>query len=166
MGYRYPVTVDDSTNEFTFASTNQVYITGDPVVLISSNSVFPAPLSRSLNYYVIRDTLDTFKLAASRTDAEQGIAIDILPTTNVGSLAVMTQAEGKFLVPPFELNPFRNAIWFEPPYGIVSNVITGPVDDIRTTQLIFDQNGDTINVDQLRVYRQDKETKKIGRAHV
>ena len=110
LGDRYPVTVDDSTNEFTFASTNQVYITGDPVVLISSNSVFPAPLSRSLNYYVIRDTLDTFKLAASRTDAEQGIAIDILPTTNVGSLAVMTQSEVKFLVPPFELNPSRNAI--------------------------------------------------------
>jgi len=59
------------------------------------------------------------------------------------------------------MNPFRNAVWFAPPSGIVSNVITGPSDDIRTSQLIFDQNGNTIQVDQLRVYRRDKETKIV-----
>jgi hypothetical protein len=158
---RYAVTVDDSTNEFTFSTPNQVYITGDPIVFLSSNTVFPNPIGRNLRYYVIRDELDTFKVAASRTDAAARIAIDILPTTNVGNLSIMTPQEGKFLVPPFELNPFRNAIWFAPPSGIVSNVITGPSEDIRTTQLIFDQNGNSINVDQLRVYRQDKETKII-----
>ena len=161
MNDRYPVTVDYSSNEFTFNSTNNIFITADPVIVVSSTGVLPSPLVRNINYYVIRDTLDNFQLAASRTDAEQSIAIDILPNTGVADLALSTSTAGKFLIPPFEINPFRNAIWFNQPSGIVSNIITGPVEDIRTTQLIFDQNGDTIDVDALRVYRRDTETKKL-----
>ena len=156
---RYPVTVDDVSDDFTFTSENKSFITGDPVVMFSSNAVYPNPISPGLRYYVIRDTLETFKLATSRVDAEDGTFIDILPTSDLGDLVIFTPTEGKLLVPEFELNPFRNAIWFNPPSGIVSNVITGPVEDIRTTQLIFNQNGDTIEVDQLRVYRSDKQTK-------
>jgi len=158
---RYPVTVDYSTNEFTFNSTNNIFITADPVIVVSSSGILPAPLVRNVDYYVIRDSLDNFQLALSRTDAERSIAIDILPTTGVGELALSTSTAGKFLIPAFELNPFRNAVWFNQPSGIVSNIITGPVEDIRTSQLIFDQNGDTIEVDALSVYRRDTETKII-----
>ncbi len=158
---RYPVTVDYATDEFTFNSTNNIFITGDPVVVVSSTSILPSPLIRNVTYYVIRDTLNNFQLATSSPDAEQGINIDILPTTGVGDLALSIPIVGKFLIPAFEMNPFRNAVWFNQPSGIVSNIITGPVEDIRTSQLIFDQNGNTIETDALRVYRRDTETKII-----
>ena len=141
-----------------FESENKVFITGVAVSLLSSNSIIPKPLTRGISYYVISDKLDAFKLATSRVDADNGVAIDLLPTAGVGSLAILSPDAGKFLIPVFELNPFRNAIWFAPPSGIVSNIITGPVDDIRTTQLVFDQNGNNIQTDQLRVYRTDKQT--------
>jgi len=158
---RYPVTVNYTTDEFIFVDTNNVFITSDPVVMVSDNAVYPTPLAQGITYYVIRDALDRVKLAASSTDAEAGNAIDISSTASVGNLALSTSTAGKFLIPPFEVNPFRNAIWFKQPSGIVSNIITGPVEDIRTSQLIFDQNGNTIEVDALRVYRRDTETKII-----
>lgn len=156
---RYPVTVDITTDTFTFVDTNRTFITGDPVIVISSNNVFPTPLSQGIRYYVIRDTLDTFRLSATKQGAKDGIAIDILSISGVGNLSVSKPREFRASIKDFEINPFRNAIWFEPTVGIVSNVITGPSADVRSTQLIFNQNGDRISTDQLRVYRQDKLTK-------
>jgi len=156
---RYPVAVDTATDEWTFTSENKTFITGDSVTVISSNSIYPMPLSRGIRYYIIRDTIDTFRLAASKQLAQDGIAINIQPTANVGNLSVAVPREFRTLIQEFEINPFRNATWFNPPRGIVSNIITGPAEDIRTTQLIFDQNGNRVGIDQLRVYRQDTQTK-------
>jgi len=158
---RYAVTVDATSNEFTFVEDNNVFITGDQIIVLTSNSIYPSPLARNIRYFVIRDTLDTFRLAASRVDALNGDAIDILPTAGVGNISILTPTEGQHLIPSFEMNPFRNAVWFNQPSGIVSDVIAGPVADIRTTQLIFDQNGNNVNLDQLLVYRADKQTKFI-----
>lgn len=156
---RYPVTVDITINIWTFSSENKTFITGDPINIISSNNIFPTPLSRNIRYYIIRDTLETFNLAVSKRDAQDGIAINITSISGVGDLQITSPREFRTLIPEFEINPFRNSIWFEPSRGIVSNIITGPSEDIRTTQLIFNQYGNQIKEDQLRVYRQDKETK-------
>jgi len=156
---RYPVTVDAATNIWTFVSDNKTFITGEPVTIISSNSIYPTPLSRGIRYYLIRDDMYTFRLAASKQDAKDGIVIDITSITSVGSLSVSSPTEYGAIIKDFEINPFRNAAWFNPSRGIVSNIITGPSEDIRTSQLIFDQDGNRINIDQLRVFRQDTQTK-------
>ena len=156
---RYLVTVNITSDVWTFSTENRTFVTGDPVTIMSSNSIYPTPLSRGIRYYIIRDTLDTFRLAASRTDAQDGIAINIQSIAGVADLYIVTPKELSGSIAEFEINPFRNAIWFNTPIGIVSNVITGPAEDVRTTQLIFDQNGDAVNTKQLRVYRQDEQTK-------
>lgn len=156
---RYPVTVDAASNNFTFVDANTSYITGDPVLLVSSNAVYPTPLSRGIRYYVIRDTMSAFRLAATKQYAKDEIAIDITSIESIGELHVVAPNSNRALLREFEMNPFRNGMWFSPERGIVSNIITGPSEDIRTTQLVFDQNGESVGIDQLRVYRQDKETK-------
>jgi len=156
---RYPVTVDTATDTWTFNTANTSYITGDVVNVISSNGVYPTPLARGIQYYVIRDTMDTFRLSATKQESIDGTHVDILSTTGIGDLSISTPKAFATLINDFEINPFRNLIWFDTPRGIVSNIITGPVDDIRTTQLIFNQDGTPINTDQLRVYRQDQQTK-------
>ncbi len=155
----YAVSVDISTDIWTFAEANQSFITGEPLTIISSNSVYPTPLSPGLQYYMIRDTLNTFRIATSRQEAEAGIAIDILTIAGVGDLRIAIPSGYITTIPLFELNPFRNSISIDTPVGIVSNIITGPVEDIRTTPAVFNQRGERIPQDQLRVYRQDLQTK-------
>ncbi len=156
---RYFVTVDDTTNTWTFIEDNKTFITADPVSVFSSNGIYPTPISQNLVYYIIRDTLTTFRIAATKKDAQDGIAIDILSIVGVGTLSVNVPKEISTRIPDFEINPFRNKIWIQPKRGIISNILTGPSEDIRTTQLIFDQDGNRLTPDKIRVYRQDKETK-------
>lgn len=156
---RYSVTVDDTTDTWTFTEDNKTFITADPITVLSLNGIYPVPISQGLSYYIIRDALSTFRLAATKQDAQNGIAIDILPTSGVGALTVSKPKEFNTLIPEFEINPFRNKIWIQPDRGIISNILTGPSEDIRTTQLIFDQTGKRLSLDKIRVYRQDLETK-------
>ena len=59
----------------------------------------------------------------------------------------------------FELNPFKYNIWLQPKRGIISDVITGPFNDIRTQPIVYDQLGvPIISVDNLKIYRLDQTT--------
>jgi len=69
-------TVDSATDELT---VTQDYYTGEMVVLSTSDTL-PAPLSVLTDYYVIRVDATTIKLAASASDAEDGVVIDITDT--------------------------------------------------------------------------------------
>lgn len=155
---RFEVSVDVATDEWTFIDSNTQFITGDKVKLFSSNGVYPSPLNRSISYYIIRDSINEFRLAATKPDAEAGTAINITSIAGVGTLSVYASSEALTASPHQEINPFRNAVWFAPTRGMVSNVVAGSSDDIRTTQNIFDQYGNALTFDKLRVLREDKIT--------
>jgi hypothetical protein len=154
----YSATVDTLTNVWTFTGSTSHLLTGDQVVVYVSGNVYPTPLARGVRYYIIRDSLLTFRLAATRGDAEDGVAIDITSTAGVGDIFVAPASTIRADKPVFEINPFRTGIWFRPERGIVSNVNVGPIVDAFNSQSLFDQYGRRLGTDVVQVLRQDKET--------
>lgn len=159
LSNRYEAIVSNiTTDTWTWTDMSPDFITGTPVNVMSDNTIYPAPIISNIKYYIIRDSASEFRLAAAPTFAEQGIAIDITSMIGVGNLTISTVINNRTALPNQEINPFRNALFFEPPRGIVSNLLTGPSEDIRNTQLLFDQYGRPLNTKQLRIFRQDKQT--------
>lgn len=72
---------DVSVANNTFSKTSHGFITGLKVQVANSDTL-PAPLAASTDYYVIKSSVDTFKLATSLSNALAGTAIDI---TTAGS---------------------------------------------------------------------------------
>jgi len=70
-----------SVGNDTFSQTDHGYITGIKVQ-VSSSGTLPTGLSSNTDYYVIKVTDNTFKLATSQLNADNGTAIDI---TGAGS---------------------------------------------------------------------------------
>lgn len=60
--------------------TNHGFYTGLLVTVSNSGGALPAGLSAATNYYVIRATVNTFKLASSLANAIAGTAVDITDT--------------------------------------------------------------------------------------
>lgn len=166
---RFPVTVEITDNTWTITDGSRPqFITGDAVTIYSSSGVYPVPLIRGGRYYMIRDEISKFRLAATKADAVAGIAIDITDDVGTEKLFLTQAAILTKNAPRFEMNPFRNAIWFRPERGIVSNIIKGPTQDVFTSQLIVDQYGRPLSTDAIRMFREDKETKVLiedGRAN-
>lgn len=67
--------IDEATDIFT--STAHGLVTGD-VVRVSEDNTLPDGLTDATNYYVIRLTANTFKLAETLADALAGTAIDLV----------------------------------------------------------------------------------------
>lgn len=156
---KFEASVDVGTNIWTLVPPGDPqFITGDAVTVLSSNGVFPPPLAGNLRYYLIRDSLTTFRLAATRGDANAGVAIDVTSILGVDELYISAAKELTLNRPVFEINPFRNAIWFRPQFGIVSNLLSGPTIDLFDTQLFVDQYRRPIGVKNMRVFREDKLT--------
>lgn len=72
------------------AETGHGLNTGD-IVQLSSTGTLPAPLAAATDYFVIRVDADSFKLAASAQDAEDGVAIDITSAAGGGTHTVTAQ---------------------------------------------------------------------------
>ena len=158
---KYEITADTTTDSFTFVDQYAQFLTGDPVMFFSDNTVLPPPLIARIKYYVIRDSLNTFRIAGSKYDANNNIPVDF--SASPGSptwdrLYVMPAPTTRTVITTVELNPFRNGIWYRPEFGIVSNVLTGPSEDLRSSQLVFDQYGRPIGKNNIRVMREDKQT--------
>ena len=157
---RYEVTADDVDDVFDFVNSRAAFNTGDKITLKTSGTM-PQPILQNTPYYVIRlvDEPNKFQLGSTITDANTDNPIDLI-TSGSGTIVAST------FVPPQdfpirEINPFRVAIWVEPEQGVVSNIITGPHQDVRQEQTIYDQYGRSFTSDVLRIYRQDKLT-QIG----
>lgn len=154
----YAFSANTVTSECTFTTHPGQFVTGDAVMLDSQHLVFPSPLLGNIKYYIVVDSVSTFRLAGTQLDAMRGNAIALENATFVGSLSIFPAPTRQQGVLTFEINPFRNGIWFNPPEGIVSNIFTGPSDDVRTTQLVFDQYGRPLSNNTTRVLRQDQQT--------
>src|SRR5574343_139277 len=70
---------DVSVANNTFSKTSHGFITGLKVQ-VSNSDTLPAPLAASTDYYVIKSSVDTFKLATSLSNALAGTSIDITTT--------------------------------------------------------------------------------------
>ncbi len=79
--------VDITAN--TIAISNHGYLTGQALSLTSTGTL-PAPLATSTEYFVIKVSDNSIKLASSLEDAEDGTPIDI---TNQGSSAAVNTAD-------------------------------------------------------------------------
>lgn len=156
IGDRFEVSVNDVNNEWNFEAELPGFVTGDRIKVFSSG-VIPDPLIFGIDVYMIRDSENTFRLAATQRDASLGNEIDILFTPNLGRLFLIASKRTE-MFPVFEINPFRNAIWYAQERGIVSDIVIGPVVDVRAKQLIFDQYGRQLLNDNLRIFRQDRLT--------
>ncbi|MDL5055899.1 hypothetical protein [Geitlerinema calcuttense] len=77
-----PSDVDTGTDEITI--TAHGLTTGQPIRFTNSGGGLPAPLSASTVYYAIRINANVFQVAASVSDATNGIEID-LTTAGTGS---------------------------------------------------------------------------------
>ena len=72
----------------TFTITNHPFTTGD-LVVISSTGVIPGGLSAGNSYFVISDSASTIKFAVTRSNAINGVEIDI-QTIGSGTITVAT----------------------------------------------------------------------------
>lgn len=139
------------SNELNFTRFNPSWSTGTKILLNSLD--LPEPLLKNIPYYIIRtDDANVFKLATSISNAKNDISIIILSD---GSLSTIESYNVNKSVYVFEINPFRNSIWFKNDIGIISNIITGPFKDINIDNTIYDQNGNVLNNDKISIYRED-----------
>lgn len=155
---KYAVVLNYITGAFTFTSQNPGYLTGTPVVVWSFGGGLPTPLLIGQTYYVINNPDGSVSLASNYNNAIANNAIAIIATAGVGQLYLSDAALFAAELPVYEINPFRNSLWFSPPYGILSNIIVGSLADVYSTQLIFDQYGRRLEPSDIRVFRQDKIT--------
>lgn len=153
------VEVDNNTNTWTFIDNQSSrLVTGDSITIFSTSGVFPEPLSRGTRYYIIRDGVSDFRIAASKRDARKGNEINIGSTTGIDQLFISPTNSLARARPTFEINPLRNGIWFSPERGIVSDTHLGTNIDARSTQILFDQFGRPLSSDDVFVFREDKLT--------
>lgn len=155
---KYAVDLNYGTGAFTFTSQNPGYLPGTEVVVWSFGGGLPPPLLIGQSYFIINNPDGTVSLASNYQNAIANVAITISFVGGVGQLYISNAELFAAELPTYEVNPFRNALWFSPPYGIVSNVIVGPFADIFSEQLIFDQYGRRLSPSDVRVFRQDKIT--------
>lgn len=155
---KYPVNVNYANSQFMYTSQNPQFVVGSPVVVWAFGGGLPPPLINGQSYYIFNNNNGTVSLASSRTNALAGISIQVTYTGAVGQLYLSEAALYLAELPTYEVNPFRNALWYSPPDGVVSNVVTGPFADITTQQLLFDQYGRKLAPGDIRVFRQDKIT--------
>jgi len=103
--YEYPglSSNNKATQTFTAATTDictataHGFTTGDRVRLTNSGGALPAGLAASTDYYVIKLTADTFKLATSDALATAGTAVDVTGTgTGTHSIVGYENVSGLF----------------------------------------------------------------------
>lgn len=162
----YPIQIDTTTDILTFDASNPNFKTGDKIIFKSSNGIYHNPIFKYLPYYYIYIDGTTFRIAATKRDAERGVFVDILPTNGVGDISIAKPSDRTEVFPKSGINPFRAGVWFKQPKGVISNILTGPTEDIRTVQTIVDQYGRRFNGSDLRVFREDKRSQISIKAEI
>ena len=151
----YPTSVDPIADTLTFNNTAPVWTTGTKVSVTAGNGVLPAPLLANSTYYAINVDDSTIKLALTSTNALLEQAIDII-SGGSATISVFETPTPSTRHPSIEINPFRNNIWLNTPQGVLSNIVDGPTQDIRNTQLVTDQYGNQLTGEDISVFRWDK----------
>lgn len=139
-------------NDLIFDNFKPIWETGTKV-LVSSQGVISEPLIENTPYYIIRDDdLNKFSLAQTPAKARNDEPIIILSNGDVSEIKAHVNSTTNYV---FELNPFRNNIWYNNKQGIISDIIKGPYNDINVDNTIYDQSNNTLYNDKISIYRED-----------
>lgn len=150
---KYNVAVDGLTSSFSFTTAIPMWLNGTPVS-VHTSGVLPSPLISGSKYYVVnRGTNGEIRLSTSANSVDTSSYVTLFDAGS-GQMSIGLHEKSQSY-PGLELNPNRNNVWLDIPLGTLSNVITGPYDDIRLKQTIFDQYGRPLGSDKLSVYRGD-----------
>lgn len=149
---KYQVLPSTTDNTFAFADSAPVWSNGTRIAFTTSGTL-PSPLIPNVPYYVVANEDGTFRVSISANAFDASMILDITTTGSGITYAGIYDRQSVF--PSFEVNPSRNNIWIETPYGVLSDVIQGPYNDIRVHQTIFDQYSRPLASDKLTVYRED-----------
>lgn len=156
------VVPNSAYNTFTYETPVNL-AAGIPVLLLAGeNATLPERfnniISQNTPYYIIRSNDGkSVQLAASRIEAQRGIAIDF-SDNGVGSMTLQVYRKVDNL-PTFELNPFKSNLWVNHPVGILSNVTDANTARYPSRQVIFDNTGKVMTVADLHVFREDSRSR-------
>lgn len=162
---RYSVeVVSISQNTLKFTGSTPAWSTGQSVVFHTSG-ILPAPLLANTTYFLMAtDDPLVFKVSVTSHPVDPTTIVDL---TDTGSGQFYISSKGMSTAAlTFELNPCRNHVWINTPQGMLSNILTGPYEDIRVTQTIHDQYGRSLTSDKLSIYRHDKQSRISVRSEI
>jgi len=160
VGNRFSVrpSKDSGSWSWTDGYTTSPIPVGYPVNVIANSGGLPAPFLTKMPYYVITNADGTFNLAVSAAKASAGIPIKLLDNGSTHDIELYAAVDNVTRYPKIEVNMFKDRLSFRPPYGVVSDVITGPFSDINVANSIRDQYGDPMLLSDFVINRQDKQT--------
>lgn len=148
--------VNGSGSLFAFSDQVPAWVAGTAVKVGTTGSL-PTGLSADVTYYVHNSTIPgLFELSTTKTKTPSSA---VVVSSAGGGLQFISQFTTRTQFPSFEINPMRNNVWITTPQGVLANIISGPYEDIRIKQSIFDQYGRILTPDKLLVYREDKRSR-------
>ena len=152
----YPVSADPIADTFTFNNEVPAWQTGTKVSFSAGIGSLPTPLVENQTYYVISSGSPNaiIQVALTASDALIGVPLNIIGGGST-IVSIFVTPTPRDRTPSIEINPLRNNVWLTTPQGILSNVVDGPTDDIRNTQLITDQNRNQLTGRDVSVFRWD-----------
>ena len=150
---RYTCIVNTSDNTMTINDVSPNWV-GTKQVIFTSTGLLPSPLYPNIPYYILpTSNSSVYNISVSKNQYDIESIVQIT-TTGSGQLYVSQYSKSnKFAT--FELNPHRNVVTILTPTGLLSDVVKGPISDIKVNQTIFDQYGRSINSNNLFIYRND-----------
>jgi hypothetical protein len=92
-------------------STNHNLLTGTKVLILSDDGDLPENIVENKIYYVIREGINTLKIASSLTNAQNGIPITIYGGTNLRILTRLSDVNAGELGSPIQWDP-NHSNWF------------------------------------------------------
>lgn len=159
---RFGITPDVVSNTWTWDDgfTESPIPNGFPVNLTTSDNMagLPAPFLPRMPYYLIINFNGTFSLAASQSRAMARMPIIILDAGSNSNIQLHAAVDNVTRFPRIEVNTFREVLSFSPPFGVLSDVVSGPFDDINTVSALRDQYGDPLLPSDFTIHRHDKST--------
>jgi len=138
--------------------TGTPFPTSTPVNIVATDGNMPTPFLQKIPYYVINNGDGTFNLANSATRSELGVEVPLLDIGSAEKYELHVAVENTIKYPQIEVNSFKDKLVFNPSYGVVSDIISGPFDDIQIAKTILDRNGDPLSIRDLVITRTDKKT--------
>ncbi len=155
VGDRYEIVVNSNEDTLQYVDMIPAWTPGSRVMLTTTGTL-PTPLYANTAYY-LHVIEGEYKLSLSSNSLDSSMIIDLM---DEGSGRIyISLYDRQVNYPSFEMNPHRNNIWISTPHGVVSNVLQGPLADIRFDNTLVDQYGRQLTVDDINIYRQDKRTR-------
>lgn len=161
----YKVSANSTNNTLTMTKGSVPnWANGTQVIITPEiNSTLPAeidsPISSLIPYYVVRlsDSDTEFRIAATEYDAGKGNYITF-SDNGTGNLRVqMYKPVSEY--PTYELNPFKNNVWINHEFGIMSNVLDDDFVDPLYASRLYDNNLLPLTVADVLVFREDNESR-------